>query len=98
MQQVTFTQLTVEDLRALFREELERHQQQRAARQDNEPGPAAPTYVSKKEAARLLSCSPGTIDNMARAGRLARHYIGRKAVRFERQQVLEVLNQKNANR
>lgn len=51
------------------------------------PGQAAPPYVTKKEAARLLSCSPSTIDNYARAGILTRHYVG-KAVRFDRQQVL----------
>jgi len=51
------------------------------------PDEAAPLYVSKKEAARLISVCPSTIDNAARAGRLRRHYVG-KSVRFERSQVL----------
>ena len=95
MQQVTFTQLTIDDLRSIFREELERYHEQRAARQDDTPGPAGASYVSKKEAARLLSCSAGTVDNLARAGRLTRHYIGKKAVRFSRAQVLEIAQKGN---
>lgn len=54
----------------------------------NQSGEAAP-YVSKREAARLLSCSQSTIDNYARAGRLKRHYIG-KSVRFDRLEVLSL--------
>jgi len=55
--------------------------------QENIPGQASPPYVSKREAARMLSCSQGTIDNFARAGKLKRSYLG-KSVRFERAQVL----------
>ena len=51
------------------------------------PDEAAPSYVSKREAARLISVCASTIDNAARAGRLKRHYVG-KSVRFERSQVL----------
>ena len=53
------------------------------------PGEAGSAFISKREAARLLSCSPSTIDNHARAGHLTRHYIG-KAVRFDRVQVLSL--------
>lgn len=53
------------------------------------PGEAVGHYVSKRHAARLLDCSPSTIDNHARAGRLTRHYVG-KAVRFDRAQVLSL--------
>lgn len=56
-------------------------------RPDNVPNAAAPTHVSKKEAARLLGCSQGTVDNFARAGKLKRSYLG-KSVKFERAQVL----------
>jgi excisionase family DNA binding protein len=52
-------------------------------------GEAGSAFISKREAARLLSCSPSTIDNHARAGHLTRHYIG-KAVRFDRVQVLSL--------
>lgn len=50
-------------------------------------------HMTKKEAARLLSVCPSTIDNAARAGKLIRHYVG-KSVRFEREQVL-ALRSKN---
>ena len=60
------------------------------------PVEAGQTYVSKKQAARLLDCSQSTIDNFARSGRLTRSYVG-KAVRFDRQQVLS-LAQNPANR
>ena len=56
---------------------------------DTIPDEAAPPYVSKREAARLISVCASTIDNAARAGRLKRHYVG-KSVRFERSQVLEL--------
>ncbi len=57
------------------------------AHRDTVPDEAAPIYVNKREAARLLSVCPSTIDNAARAGRLKRNYVG-KSVRFERVQVL----------
>jgi excisionase family DNA binding protein len=53
------------------------------------PGEAVGHYVSKRQAARMLDCSPSTIDNHARAGRLTRYYVG-KAVRFDRAQVLSL--------
>ena len=52
-----------------------------------EQPPSPDQYLSKKEAAELLSCSTSTIDNHARAGRLTRYYVG-KIVRFRRDEVL----------
>jgi excisionase family DNA binding protein len=49
--------------------------------------PREPAFLTKKQAANKLSCSPSTIDNAARAGRLKRHYIG-KGVRFKLEEVL----------
>lgn len=49
--------------------------------------------LKKRDAARLLSCSTSTIDNLARAGKLTRHYVGKKAVRFDREQVLSMAEQ-----
>jgi hypothetical protein len=37
-------------------------------------------FLSKKEAAALLSVCPHTLDNNARAGNLTRHYIGSRVV------------------
>ena len=56
---------------------------------DDEPGQASPNYVTKREAARLISVCISTIDNAARAGKLKRHYVG-KSVRFLRTEVLEL--------
>ena len=49
-----------------------------------------PEFVDKKTAAKMLACSPGTIDNMARSGRLGRYYVGNKAVRFKSADVLSL--------
>jgi len=46
--------------------------------------------LKKKEAAKLLSCSTSTIDNLARRKKLTRHYVGQRAVRFDREQVLSM--------
>jgi excisionase family DNA binding protein len=46
--------------------------------------------VNKEEAAKLLSCSTSTIDKLAQSSKLTRHYIGAKAVRFDREQVLSI--------
>jgi hypothetical protein len=71
-------------LRVVFREFLS----ERSTRHlDNVPGQAAPPYVSKREAARLLGVCIASVDNAARRGDLTRRYVG-KAVRFDRQQVL----------
>lgn len=91
MENVVFTQLSIRELRSLFREELEQFHKENlakvATRQEEPPGQAGDAYINKRQAARLLSCSTSTIDNYARAGALTRHYIG-KAVRFDRQEVL----------
>lgn len=56
---------------------------------DNVPGQAASPYVTKKEAAGVLRCSPGTVSNLARAGKLKRLYVG-KSLRFSRSEVLNL--------
>ncbi|GEM_PF-1928363 len=50
---------------------------------------SAGVFISKKQAAALLSCCTSTIDNHARAQTLTRYYVG-KSVRFNRQQVLSL--------
>ena len=51
-------------------------------------------FVKKKDAAKLLSCCTTTIDNLARAGRLTRHYVGKRGLRFDREQVLSMAEKK----
>lgn len=93
MEQVVFTALSKQDLEALVIDCvqvcLKRHATQPPAKRDDTTGEAGQTYVSKKQAARLLDCCTSTIDNHARAKRLTRHYVG-KSVRFDRQQVLSL--------
>ncbi len=91
LEKVLFTALTKQDLEALVIDCvqvcLKRHAAQQPAKRDDVPGQAATPYVSKREAARLISVCQSTIDNAARAGKLKRHYVG-KAVRFDRSEVL----------
>lgn len=92
MEKMVLTTLTSDELHALIIDSvnacLKRHATRSQPRQpDDEPGEASQTYVSKRQAARLLDCCTSTIDNHARAGHLTRHYVG-KSVRFDRQQVL----------
>jgi len=91
MTDIVFTALTKQELEAMFDKRLElafqRHAAQQPAKREVEPGEAGQTYVSKRQAARLLDCSPSTVDNAARAGKLRRHYVG-KSVRFLRSEVL----------
>lgn len=91
MQTTVITSLSYEELKTLISEALrgELKQVEPSPRQEEPPGQAREAYISKKQAARLLSCSPSTIDNHARAGSLTRHYVG-KAVRFDRQEVLSL--------
>lgn len=91
MEKMVLTTLSREELQALIIDSLNNclrhHAAQQPAKREDVTGQAGEAFVSKKQAARLLSCSPSTIDNHARAGHLTRHYVG-KSVRFDRQQVL----------
>ena len=92
MKDLVLTTLTRDELQALVIDSvkvcLKHYAPQPKPRQpDDEPGEAGQTYVSKRQAARLLDCSPSTVDNAARAGKLRRHYVG-KSVRFLRSEVL----------
>ena len=42
---------------------------------ENVPGQAAPPYVSKKKAGRLLGVCVISVDNAARSWKLKRHYV-----------------------
>ena len=81
MEKVVFTALTKQDLEALVIDCvqvcLKRHSAKQTANQENEPGQAAPPYVSKREAARLLGLCTSSVDNAARRGELKRHYVGK---------------------
>jgi hypothetical protein len=83
--------ITPEELETIFdarlRVALKDFAAQNTRPQENAPGQAAPPYVSKKEAGRLLGVCASSVDNAARAGKLKRHYVG-KSVRFDRLEVL----------
>ena len=50
-------------------------------------------FVTKREVAKMLSCSTSTVDNYRRAGQLKPYYLGQKykSVRFKRAEVLALL-------
>lgn len=83
--------MTEQELKILVRQSVSEGVEAALSRsQKNEP---EGNLLKKKDAARLLSCSTSTIDNLARAGKLTRHYVGKKAVRFDREQVLSMAEQ-----
>src|SRR5690349_3176284 len=94
MENVVFTQLSIPEFRKIIQQELEQFHKEKATLNkplpDDVPAAAGQAFVSKKQAAQLLSCSTSTIDNHARNGKLTRHYVGQKSVRFDRLQVLEL--------
>ena len=100
MKDLVLTTLTRDELQALVIDSvkvcLKHHTAQTPVPRDDTPTEAGQAFVSKKQAARLLDCSVSSVDNFARAGRLTRHYVGGKSVRFDRQQVL-ALAQKRTN-
>ena len=92
MEKVVFTALTKQDLEALVIDCvqvcLKRQAAQQPAKRDDVPGQAGANYVTKREAARLISVCIATIDNARRAGKIKAHRIGNRAVRFDRNEVL----------
>lgn len=68
-------------------EALEQEQQHNTA-------PDAGQLLTKKEAAKLLACSPQTIDRYRSEGKLNAQYIG-KAVRFRRVDVLNITTERS---
>jgi len=91
MEKIVFTALTREELHALIIDSvnacLRHHTAQQPAQREDTPGPEGAAYVNKRQAARLLSCSTSTLDNLRRSGQLKAFYIG-KGVRFSREEVL----------
>ncbi len=86
---------TPEELSALiderFRIAFKHYAPQTKPRQpDDAPGEAVPPYVSKREAARLISVCQSSIDGYARKGLLKRRYAGKKVL-FERSEVLALI-------
>ena len=94
MEKIVFTALTLQDLEALVigcvQVCLKRHAAHYPGKRDDVPGQAAAAYVSKREAAKLISVCTSSIDNAARAGKLKRHYAGKKVL-FERSAVLALV-------
>ena len=89
MERVLMTVLTPDELRQIIVESVKQCLQAGSPIQDNVPGQAASPFVTKREAAGVLRCSPGTVSNLARAGKLKRLYVG-KSLRFSRSEVLNL--------
>ncbi|MEM7105654.1 MAG: helix-turn-helix domain-containing protein [Bacteroidota bacterium] len=47
---------------------------------EEQPTDNSDVFLTKAESANFLKCSPSTIDNYARAGKLTRHYRGRNVL------------------
>lgn len=87
MERTIITTLTPDEFRQIVVESIRHCLKTDKPISDNVPGQAAANYVTKREAARLISVCVSTIDNAARAGKIKRHYVG-KSVRFLRSEVL----------
>lgn len=91
MKDLILTAISKEDLEALVAHQLDlafrRHSQPKQRQPDDVPGQDAPPFVSKREAARLISVCQSSIDGYARKGQLKRRYVGKKVV-FDRSEVL----------
>jgi excisionase family DNA binding protein len=93
MQTLVVTSLSISELEAIISDCLKNELRRatpppRHTGNELPPGEAGSAFVSKRQAAALLDCSISTIGNYARAGKLKRHYIGGKSVRFDRAEVL----------
>jgi len=93
MENLVFTQLSIQEVRQLLQQELENYFSDNPIKIEKiEPEPDR--YITKKEAAKLWGCSVSTIDNYRRAGILKRYRIG-SAVRFKRSELLEAIEEMN---
>lgn len=92
MQDIIVTTLSPNEFRAIIIECIEacikRHSLSLPTAKETKTDSAS-VFISKKQAAALLSCCASTIDNYARAKILTRYYVG-KSVRFDRKQVLSL--------
>ncbi len=93
MQQLILTQLTPQDFKDAMREVLQNiFVEMRTENPDIDLLNNEQTrYVTKKEAARLMKASVSWIDNMRRAGKLTPHRMGRKSIRFDRDELMGLL-------
>ena len=87
MERTIVTTLTPDEFRQIVVESVRHCLKTERPVPGNAPEQEATPFVTKREAARLISVCQSTIDNHARSKRLTRHYVG-KSVRFDRQQVL----------
>ena len=71
---------------AAFRQEI-------SLDEDGKPRDSGGEYVDKRAAAKLLKCSTGKVDMLAREGRLKKSFVGR-SVRFLRSDVLAIFDRK----
>ena len=55
---------------------------------DKPQGEAMPELFSRRQAAEFLGVSLGTVDNLARAGLLQKHYLG-SVPRFRREELVQ---------
>ncbi len=80
MEHMLFTQLTIPELRKVFRQELEKYD---ADKQNNSPltqPPAEIKYLSRKEAAKRLSVSLPTLQDWVKKGIISAYRINSRVL------------------
>lgn len=88
MERTVITTLTPDEVRQIVVESVQFCLKNHKPIPNTAPEQAGANYVTKKEAARLISVCIATIDNARRAGKIKAHRIGNRAVRFDRNEVL----------
>ena len=85
-------QVAVIDTEAFFQRLEEVITRKLSEKQPDKPnGEALPELFSRKQAAGFLGVSLGTIDNLARAGLLQKHYLG-SIPKFKREELLQAFD------
>jgi hypothetical protein len=87
MERTIITSLTPDEFRQIVVESVQHCLKTYKPIQDSGPRQVDTPYVSKKEAAQIMSVCTSSIDNAARAGKIKRHYVGKKVL-FDRVEVL----------
>ena len=88
MEKRIVTELTPDELKALIQQAVNNAlHAHNTPPQPDAPDAGGSPFVTVKEAAALLSCSPGTIRNLSKSGTLRRVVVG-GSVRYKRADIL----------
>ena len=94
MENIVFTQLSIPELRKVFRQEMRQELEfifQYLKRKESQKNGIE--YLTKKEAAQIANVATSTIDNWRREGKIPIYRFG-SAIRFKKSELLEFLESK----